>query len=423
MSTTDVRSSFVETDSNLTAPRNPLDIQGIELLFKNIASNPSKPPSQVVLNSRYENRWSQSNINIVLPLTARQFAHGQSNPTYLVTDAHGFRFVLRRKPSSNSQLFSKTAHAIEREFFMLNGISQVNATNKDHHRDVPVSEVYLLCEDESYIGAVFYLMEFVQGRIFHDASLSGIPEGAKMAYYQDAVRVASNIHSIPSPSLFKKLPPSHFKTSKNLAQESSYFHRQVKSLSKVHASQCKTVAPIPHFTELSRYLLDHAPQDPNPLSPNLIHGDFKMDNLIYHPTKPHVIAVLDWELTTNGHPIFDLSNLLQPWVFPSQMNRTFSNFPIDPSPLFIQKMLDEYKHIHEPESWDPSKVWKQGTVFALYRVAVILHGIAARVERGVASSTEAKKVARLFPEVGEFAFKVMNDDSFGSGSSTSDSKL
>ncbi|KAH3675482.1 hypothetical protein WICPIJ_009351, partial [Wickerhamomyces pijperi] len=267
------------TDASLTPIRSPLDIQGLELLFKNIGNNPTTPPQEVHFNTQYHSDWNNSNLNVTLPLTALQFSHGQSNPTYLITDSQGFRFVLRRKPSSNSKLFSKKAHSIEREFHILSAIADINAANKAEsgNGDVPVAEVYLLCEDESYIGCVFYLMQFIQGRIFLDPGLTGISD--KMAYYKEAIRVTSNIHSISSSTLSRKLPVSYFQTN-STNPNLNFFQRQVHSLSKIHDSQCQSnnIPEIPHFKQLSTYLQACCTNSSNS---QLIHGDLKLDNLIY----------------------------------------------------------------------------------------------------------------------------------------------
>jgi aminoglycoside phosphotransferase (APT) family kinase protein len=342
---------------------------------------------------------------LVPPLQISQFKFGQSNPTFLLTDSNGKKAVLRKKPTANKNLISKTAHAIEREFYMLASIQKVNS-KAPTEKKVPIAEVYLLCQDESHIGAVFYVMEFIKGRIFHDASLSVVESSAERELiWKSVVKTAASIHSIPSNDLFDQLPTSFFKKPKPTTGTSpSYFERQIKSMSRIHELQSKDAGPIPYFDKTSSWLLKNSPKDPK--LPTLIHGDFKIDNLVFHPTEPKVIAVLDWELCTNGHPLFDLSNVLQPFVMSAELNGYFSKFPIEADPDLVDKVLSSYIETQHPD-WDPKELWKVGVVFGLYRVGVICQGIKQRVVKGVASSAEAKTTAEMFPLVGRFSYSVI----------------
>lgn len=338
------------------------------------------------------------------PLSISQFKFGQSNPTFLLTDSNGKKAVLRKKPTLNKNLISKTAHSIEREFYMLAAIQNIN-NNRTDGKKVPISNVYLLCQDESHINAVFYIMEFVKGRIFHDPSLSTVnSQREKNLIWKSVIETASAIHSTPSIDLFNQLPSNFFKNPLLSKSKSSYFERQIKSLSKIQSLQAKDVDEIPYFNKTSNWLVRNSPIDPK--IPTLIHGDFKIDNFIFHPTEPVIIAVLDWELCTNGHPLFDLSNVLQPFIMPLQLNQYFSKFPIKQDDLLVHKVLRSYKAIQNPD-WDPEKLWKLGTVFGLYRVSVICQGIAQRVVRGVASSAEAKTTAKMFPLVGKYNYSII----------------
>lgn len=386
----------VDTEQDIGPVRSPLDTSALDRLL----SNNSTPPRGVHLG--YGTAWSP----LRAPLSIEQFKFGQSNPTYLLTDADGKKAVLRKKPSSNAKLISKTAHAIEREFYMLDAILKTSGSS------VPIARPYFLCEDEQYVGAVFYVMEFVKGRIFHDPSLSVLKDEAERdAIWHSVVDVALAIHSVNAQRLFDELPEKHFRKPASRSKQSSagYFARQVKSLSKIQQLQSETVKPIPHFDELSQWLLKYGPEDP-PHS-TLIHGDFKIDNLVFHPTEPRVIAVLDWELCTMGHPLFDLSNLLQPFMMTPEMNLAFSKFDIKQDPELVSKVLGLYRSglRKSPVAWrwDPEQYWKAGTVFGLYRVGVICQGIAQRVEKGIASSAQAKQTSLLFPLVGEFAYKLI----------------
>lgn len=358
------------------------------------------------------------------PLTVSQFRYGQLNPTYLVVDNSGAHYVLRRKPSANSKLALKTAHAIEREFYILLGIAK---SNQRTETPVPVPEVYLLCEDESVVGAVFYVMEYIEGRLIKRPDLAGIPESEHGKYWRAIMETISSIHSVNSDELVSQLPAQHFpqfqpedkRVKSQKVKKPLYFQRQIKTLTAVTHSQAKTVDPIPHWDELAKWTLAHAPKDPDLLT--LVHGDCKIDNFLFHPTEPKVIAVLDWELCTFGHPMFDLANFLQPYVFP----REFNEFVFKPEPVTIgkedpespakvrlylylyQKMLGHQWRDNDPRN-NPIDLWVVGSVFGLLRLCVISQGIAMRLAKGTASSGSAAVVAGLYFPLSEIAMEMID---------------
>lgn len=355
------------------------------------------------------------------PFKISQFRYGQSNPTYLIVDDNGANYVLRRKPSANSKLALKTAHAIEREFYILLGIAKSNE-KAPQNKKVAVPEVYLLCEDESVVGAVFYVMEFIEGRLIKRPDLAGIPESEHKAYWKAIMGTISAIHSVNSAELVAHLPQRHFpqfqpdKLERN-AGGPSYFQRQIKALTAVAQSQAKTVEPIPHWDEMAKWTLSHAPKDPDALT--LVHGDCKIDNFLFHPTEPKVIAVLDWELCTFGHPMFDLANFLQPYVFP----REFNEFLYKPEPVTIgkedpesPKRVKEYLYLYQKtlgHQWrendpknNPIDLWVVGSVFGLLRLCVISQGVAMRQAKGTASSGSAAIVGGLYFPLSELAIEM-----------------
>lgn len=356
------------------------------------------------------------------PFDYKQFKFGQSNPTYMITDSEGRQFVLRRKPLPNNKLVSRSAHAIEREFFMLHGISKCNQ-GAEPHRVVPIPEVYMLCEDESHIGFVFYLMEYIDGRQIKNPSMPGMDKAASDAHWQAVMQTLAAIHSLDPDTLVQSLPAAHFpqfqpdKLAK--ARGTSYFQRQIKTLSAVASGQSKVVDPIPDFDKLCLWLLENAPQDPLKLT--LIHGDFKIDNVLFHPDKPTIAAVLDWELCTFGHPSFDLANFLQPFLLPNQLNRLL--FRPEPTTMGIenpeslktvyeklalyQKVLGYNWNDNDPKN-NPTDSWNVGFVFGLLRLCVISQGIAMRVAKGSASSADASGYAKLYPFLAELAINIIN---------------
>lgn len=357
-------------------------------------------------------------------LEVQQFKFGQSNPTYFIRDTSSdTKFVLRRKPSPNNKLVSKSAHAIEREFFILNGISICNETTD---KKVPVPKVYLLCEDEGVIDYVFYLMEYIDGRQIVNPGLPGIPSEEKSKYWDSIMETITAIHSLNTKILIENLPASHFpqfqpeKLSK--PSKSTYFQRQVRTLTSVASLQSKVVEPIPHFAQICEWLLKNSPEDPT--KPTLIHGDCKIDNVIFDHNSPKIISVLDWELCTFGHPLFDLANFLQPYQLPNRLNlllykpdKTNLGREIPDSINQLYEKLDLYQQKLQ-HNWqelnpknNPQDTWNVGFVFGLLRLCVISQGIAMRVSKGNASSDNASGYASLYPYLASLAIETIEEDS------------
>ena len=225
------------------------------------------------------------------PLTVEQFKGGQSNPTYkLVTP--GKAYVMRAKPGPALKLLP-SAHAIEREYRVM---SALKAT------DVPVAQMYLLCEDESIIGRAFYIMEFVEGRVLWDQSLPGMTNAERGAIYDEMNRIIAALHSVDVDGVGLS----------NFGRPGNYFERQIGRWSKQYVAS--VVEPIDAMNDLMQWLPAHIPAaSRDEAQITIVHGDFRLDNLIFHPTEPRVLAVLDWELSTLGHPLGDFSYLCMAW--------------------------------------------------------------------------------------------------------------
>ncbi|CAK9109625.1 Acyl-CoA dehydrogenase family member 10 (ACAD-10) [Durusdinium trenchii] len=334
------------------------------------------------------------------PLTVKQFGHGQSNPTYLFRcdDGKGRAFVLRKQPPGT--IISKTAHRIDREYQMMDALGST---------DVPVPEMYHLCMDESIIGKPFYIMEFCQGRIFKDTTLKELPKGDRAQCWRSLMETLAKVHNVN----FKAVGLDGY------GREGGYFERQVKSLSKVSAAQ-EAVDPakvpkIPQFKELGERLARDRPED----HISICHGDFKMDNVIFHPTEPRVIAVIDWEMSTIGHYGADIGNCLAPLYAPTAeedeeigasglaaiMN---SISEADAANLGLPSRSDLLQHYcaaRRPAldfSVELSNVWYY-LAFYWWKTAVIFQGIAARSVKGQASSPIAEMVGQATPLVGRLA--------------------
>ncbi|KAF3906769.1 hypothetical protein AA313_de0205654 [Arthrobotrys entomopaga] len=314
------------------------------------------------------------------PISLKQFGYGQSNPTYLVLNGDGAKYVMRKKPPGS--LLSKTAHAVEREYRVLHALQNT---------PVPTPKVHVLCEDSSVIGTPFYIMEFVKGRIFENYAIPDVSPTDRKLIWKSAIQTLALLHSIPPASV----------NLQSYGAPSDFYARQISTWTKIHASQSaavdvETKTPIgdlPHFHEMLSYFSANLPQDRT----TIVHGDFKIDNLIYHPTEPRVIGIVDWELSTLGHPLSDLANLLTPFSYidPTvpippefsnhQFNKDLKSLPGVPTP---GELLGWYADI---AGWNPSPDMNFAFAFTLMRGSAIFHGIAARYAMRVASSAKARE--------------------------------
>ncbi|CAO3597369.1 unnamed protein product [Absidia cylindrospora] len=338
------------------------------------------------------------------PMTVSQFSHGQSNPTYLLKDANQQQYVLRKKPPG--ALLSKTAHAIEREYRIINALGQ--------HTDVPVPKVYALCEDANVIGTPFYVMEFLKGRIFEDVRMLSLPYEQRKQCWFSALETLAKLHRVD----FKAIGLESY------GRNFGFYERQMKSLHKVSSAQAavvdkdsgEKVADLPRLDEMFAWFKKNQPKD----VATIVHGDFKIDNVVFHPTECRVIGVLDWELSTIGHPLSDLANLLQPFYMPADQV-TGGGFKDSKEPLPIpgaQELMQVYcQHSNQPF---PIPQWLFAVAFAHFRLAVITQGIAARVARKQASSARALEIASKSIPMANLALEIVDQGDLVGGT---DSKL
>ena len=230
---------------------------------------------------------------ITPPLSISQFSFGQSNPTYLLQDTTGARYVLRKKPPG--KLVSRTAHKVEREYRIMHALAQ--------HTNVPVPKTYCLCEDESVLGSAWYVMEFLDGRIFEDFTMPGVADGERTAMWEDAMRTLARFHSVDPEGVGLG----------DFGKNSGFYERQLATWSKICEAQAKAVdvetktpvGPLPKMEELVQFFAEdeRRPKD----RATLVHGDFKIDNLVFHKTEPRVIGILEyvWHTIQSFFPTYD----------------------------------------------------------------------------------------------------------------------
>ena len=303
------------------------------------------------------------------PLSVEMFKGGQSNPTYkLVTPTQSY--VMRAKPGPVAKLLP-SAHAIEREFAVMSGL---------HGTDVPVPRMFVLCEDESVIGRAFYVMEFMQGRVLWDQSLPGMSQAQRAALYDEMNRVIAALHTVD----YKARGLGSY------GKPGNYFERQIGRWSKQY--QASVTQPIPEMDRLIEWLPAHMPASArDDRLTSIVHGDYRLDNLMFHATEPQALAVLDWELSTLGHPLADFSYHCMSWHIPPGTFRGIGG--LDLASLGIPSEADYIRRYCErtgfatPEQLAPD--WNFYLAYNMFRIAAILQGIAKRVEAGTASSAQA----------------------------------
>jgi aminoglycoside phosphotransferase (APT) family kinase protein len=319
------------------------------------------------------------------PLTVEMFKGGQSNPTYkLITPQRAY--VMRAKPGPVAKLLP-SAHAIEREFRVMSAL---------HGSGVPVAKMLALCEDESVIGRAFYVMECVEGRVMWDQSLPDMSREQRGAIYNEMNRVMAALHTVNPMAIGLD----------GYGKPGNYFERQIGRWSKQYLASI--TQPIPEMDQLMAWLPQNIPamaRDESMVS--VVHGDFRLDNLMFHPTEPRVLAVLDWELSTLGHPLADFSYHCMAWHIPPGAFRGIGG--LDVQALGIPSE-DDYIALYCERTGFATPVqlkadWNFYLAYNLFRLAAILQGIAKRVETGTASSAQAVSSAAGARPLAEMAWR------------------
>jgi acyl-CoA dehydrogenase len=312
------------------------------------------------------------------PLTVRQFKGGQSNPTYLLSTP-GRSYVLRRKPAG--QLLP-SAHAVDREYRIMKALRQ--------HTDVPVPEVLASCSDDSVIGTAFYVMAHVQGRMFWDPSFPELPANERKHYFDAMNAALASLHKVD----YLRAGLGDF------GKPGDYFARQINRWSQQYRADTQA-GRVVELDRVIDWLLENIPSGEEV---SLVHGDYRCDNLIFHPSEPRVLAVLDWELSTVGHPLADLGYHLMMYrlptlAVPGLLDRDLSALGIPSESDYVAAYCARTRR----DGIDRLDFY---VAFNLFRFAAILHGIRGRLLRGNAVSERAREYARHVEAVASYAWQT-----------------
>jgi aminoglycoside phosphotransferase (APT) family kinase protein len=310
------------------------------------------------------------------PVAAERFAGGQSNPTYKLEAGSG-EYVLRRKPPGP---LLPSAHAVDREFRVMRAIAETA---------VPVPRVYALCEDDAVIGSAFYVMEHLDGRIFWDQRLPGIAPAERSAMFDSMNTVIAALHSID----YQAVGLGDF------GRPGNYMARQIARWSRQYrASETEAITAMDGLIE---WLPQHLPPE---APPAIVHGDYRMDNLVFHKIEPRVIGVLDWELSTIGDPLADFAYHCLTWRVTPELFRglagiDFAALGIPDEPAYVAAYCRRTGR-------DAIPGWEFYMVYSLFRIAAILQGIARRAIDGTAASPDATEQGRLARPLAEQAWAL-----------------
>ncbi len=311
------------------------------------------------------------------PLAAERFAGGQSNPTYRLAAASG-QYVLRRKPPGP---LLPSAHAVEREFRVMRALSGTA---------VPVPRVLALCEEDGVIGSAFYIMECLDGRIFWDQRLPEIADPAERnAMFDSMNTVIAALHGVNYEA----------RGLGDFGRPGNYMARQIARWSRQY--RASETAPIAAMDGLIDWLPRHLPPEG---APAIVHGDYRMDNLVFHMTEPRVIGVLDWELSTIGDPLADFAYHAMSWRVTPELFRGLAG--IDFAALGIPDEAAYVAAYRRRTGRAAIPDWEFYMVYSLFRIAAILQGIAKRAIEGTAAGADAAEQGRLARPLAEQAWEL-----------------
>jgi aminoglycoside phosphotransferase (APT) family kinase protein len=319
--------------------------------------------------------WLRKNVDDGIgDLVIEQYQGGQSNPTYRVTAGHR-RYVLRRKPPGK---LLPSAHAIDREYRVMSALANTG---------VPVAKMHALCTDDTVIGTAFYVMEYVAGRILWDPAMPGMTAAQRRAHYDELNRVIATLHQVDYTAVGLA----------DYGRTGSYIERQVARWSKQY--QATDADRIAAMDRLIEWLPPHIPASDET---SIVHGDYRLDNVIFHPTEPRILAVLDWELSTLGHPLSDFAYQVMAWRLSPQEFRGLKGADLGALGIPTE---DEYVAEYCRRTGRAGiPDWEFYLIFNMFRISAILHGVLSRAQQGNAASDDAVAMGRRAWPVAEVAW-------------------
>jgi aminoglycoside phosphotransferase (APT) family kinase protein len=312
-------------------------------------------------------------------LKVEQFKGGQSNPTFLL-EAGGKRYVMRRKPPGN---LLPSAHAVDREYRVIRALAQT---------DVPVAKAHALCEDPEVIGTAFYVMDHVDGRILWNSALPDHAPQQRAAMFDEMNRVIAALHSVD----YAKLGLADY------GKPGNYLERQVARWTKQYrASETETIEAMDRLID---WLPQHIPAGDETA---IVHGDYRIDNVIFHPTEPRILAVLDWELSTLGHPLADFAYHCMTWRMAPGASRGLAGLDLKALGIPTEEEYVEAYCRRTGRAGIAREQWEYYMVFNMFRLTGILQGVMARALQGNASSAEALAAGKRARPLAEMAWQLV----------------
>jgi len=321
--------------------------------------------------------WMRANVDAdANQLVVEQYQGGQSNPTYRVT-AGDRRYVLRRKPSG---VLLPSAHAIDREYRVMSALATTG---------VPVAKMVALCEDDAVIGTAFYVMEYVEGRILWDPTLPGMDPSQRAAHYAELNRVIATLHLVDYTAIGLG----------DFGRTGNYIERQVARWSKQY--QAAAADRIDSMDRLIGWLPSHIPAGDET---SVVHGDYRLDNVIFHPSEPRILAVLDWELSTLGHPLSDFAYQVMAWRLTPEEFRGLKG--ADLKSLGIPSEAEYVAAYCQRTGRTEIPHFEFYLIFNMFRIAAILHGVLSRAQQGNAASADAIAMGNRARPVADVALRM-----------------
>jgi aminoglycoside phosphotransferase (APT) family kinase protein len=315
----------------------------------------------------------------VPPVRAEQFRGGQSNPTYRLADGAGRHYVLRRKPPGK---LLPSAHAVDREFRV---ISALNKTN------VPTPRAYALCEDEGVVGTAFYIMEYCDGRVLWDPLLPEVAKEGRLAIYRAKFEALARLHAVDYGALGLA----------DFGRPGSYVVRQISRWGKQYkASETEAIEAMDKLLE---WLPAHLPSNEETV---LVHGDYRLDNMVFHASEPRVLGIIDWEISTLGDPLAELSYLCMLWRTPKDWGG-LEGHDLEALGLPTEHGMVSYYCELSKRAVPDAALWNFYMAYNLFRVSCIRQGVYARALDGTASNMRAAESGKLVRPAAELGWKIV----------------